>query len=111
MDIVGPLPRTKQGNRFIIVLNDYFTWWPEAFSVVDHDAGTVSKKLMEGWFSRLGVMQYLHTDQGREFESKVFQALCSLLGIKKPERCHIILKVMDWSEGTTALSRICCRKW
>lgn len=83
MDIVGPLPRTKRGNRFIIVVNDYFTRWPEAFAVVDHEAETVAKKLMEQWISRFGVMQYLHTDQGREFESKVFQALCSLLGIKK----------------------------
>ena len=83
MDIVGPLPRTKRGNRFIIVVNDYFTRWPEAFAVVDHEAETVAKKLMEQWVSRFGVMQYLHTDQGREFESRVLQALCGLLGIKK----------------------------
>ena len=43
------------------------------FAVVDQEAETVAKKLMEQWVSRFGVIQYLHTDQGREFESKVFQ--------------------------------------
>jgi integrase-like protein len=30
IDFVGPLPRTAQGNRYIIVAMDYLTKWPEA---------------------------------------------------------------------------------
>ena len=83
MDIVGPLPRTKRGNRFIIVVSDYFSKWTEAYAVIDHEAVTVATKLIEEWISRFGVMQYLHTDQGREFESKLFTELCHLLEIRK----------------------------
>lgn len=33
MDVVGPLPKTNRGNRFILVINDYFTKWPEAYTI------------------------------------------------------------------------------
>ena len=32
MDIAGPLPVTDTGNRFILVMSDYFTKWPVAFA-------------------------------------------------------------------------------
>src|SRR6266516_4610119 len=32
IDIVGPLPRTKQDNRYIVIAMDYLTKWPEARS-------------------------------------------------------------------------------
>ena len=30
MDILGALPPTRQGNRYILMIMDYFTKWPEA---------------------------------------------------------------------------------
>jgi len=35
LDIIGPLPTTKQGNKYIITLVDYFTKWPEAKAIPD----------------------------------------------------------------------------
>ncbi|KFM66588.1 hypothetical protein X975_14118, partial [Stegodyphus mimosarum] len=29
MDIVGPLPMTLSGHKYILVITDYFTRWPE----------------------------------------------------------------------------------
>ena len=29
IDIVGPLPITRKGNRYIVVAIDYFSRWPE----------------------------------------------------------------------------------
>ena len=29
MDIMGPLPTTRQGNKYLLVAMDYFTKWPE----------------------------------------------------------------------------------
>jgi hypothetical protein len=39
IDILGPLPLTKSGNRFILVITDTFTKWTEAWHVMEefHD--------------------------------------------------------------------------
>ena len=34
MDMVGPLPRTKAGNKHILVIVDYATRWPEAIILI-----------------------------------------------------------------------------
>ncbi|ROT79030.1 hypothetical protein C7M84_002246 [Penaeus vannamei] len=83
VDIVGPFPVTTQGNRFICVVMDYFTKWPEAYVLPDHEAETVAEALVSNFITRFGVPCELHSDQGREFESVVFQECCRLLGIKK----------------------------
>ena len=31
LDILGPLPATYKGNRYILVVIDYFTKWAEAY--------------------------------------------------------------------------------
>ena len=83
VDIVGPLPRTPRGNRFICVAMDYFTKWPEAYAIPDHEAETVATVLVDEFFTRFGVPGELHSDQGREFESRVFRRCCELLGVQK----------------------------
>ena len=83
LDIMGPLPESQQGNRFILVISDYFTRWVEAFPIADQEACTVADVLVKGFISRFGVPRQLHSDQGVQFESKLFQALCQQLGIEK----------------------------
>uniref|UniRef100_A0A3B3SFD3 Gypsy retrotransposon integrase-like protein 1 n=1 Tax=Paramormyrops kingsleyae TaxID=1676925 RepID=A0A3B3SFD3_9TELE len=81
VDVMGPFPRTTQGNRFILTAMDYFTKWPEAYALPDQEAETVANALVEGMFSRFGVP--IHSDQGRNFESRVFSIMCTRLGITK----------------------------
>uniref|UniRef100_A0A3P9L4N5 Gypsy retrotransposon integrase-like protein 1 n=1 Tax=Oryzias latipes TaxID=8090 RepID=A0A3P9L4N5_ORYLA len=83
IDVLGPFPRSEKGNRFILTAMDYFTKWPEAYCLPDQEAETVVDALVEGMFSRLGVPEAIHTDQGRNFESKVFAAMCEKLGSHK----------------------------
>ncbi|VDI07464.1 Hypothetical predicted protein [Mytilus galloprovincialis] len=83
IDIVGPCPITENGNEYIIVVSDYFTKWCEAYAVPNHHALTVADKLVPEFFARFGMPKQIHSDQGREFESLLFQAVCQLLGIEK----------------------------
>ncbi|MES9902836.1 MAG: reverse transcriptase domain-containing protein [Sedimenticola sp.] len=83
MDIVGPIPTTSDGNRFILVVSDYFTKWPEAFALKDHKALTVAQILVDEIICRYGIPSRLHCDQGRDFESRVIQEVCRLLDVKK----------------------------
>ncbi|MCG7879381.1 MAG: RNase H-like domain-containing protein, partial [Candidatus Thiodiazotropha endolucinida] len=82
-DILGPLPETESGNRYILVIGDYFTKWVEAFAIPDQTAQTVARCLVKEVVSRFGVPTYIHSDQGRQFESAVYQEVCALLDIKK----------------------------
>ena len=83
IDIFGPLPRSKRGNRYILVVMDYFTKWAEAYPLRNQEAETVATIIVEQFVCRYGVPLSLHSDQGTNFESKVFQTMCRLLGINK----------------------------
>src|SRR5947208_1038654 len=47
IDVKGPLPRTSNGNRYIIVAMDYFTKWPEARAIENMKADTIAKFIFE----------------------------------------------------------------
>ena len=82
-DVIGPLEPTKRGNRFILVIVDYFTKWVEAFALPDHQAVTVARVIVNEWMSRYGCPLYLHCDQAPEFEGKVIAALCQFFNVTK----------------------------
>ena len=83
MDIIGPLPVSRRGNKYILVLADYFTKWTEAFPMRNQEAVTVAKRFVNDFICRFGVPLQVHTDQGRQFESALFTEVCSLLDIDK----------------------------
>ena len=83
MDVLGPLPESTTGNKYIIIIADYFTKWPEAFAIPNQEATTIANLLVREVVCRYGVPLELHSDQGRNFESTVFAEMCSLLGIGK----------------------------
>ena len=41
LDILGPLPETERGNKYVLVVGDYFSKWIEAYPVPDERAETV----------------------------------------------------------------------
>ena len=83
IDILGPLSETPRKNKFILVVSDYFTKWTESYPLPDQEATTVAEKLVNEFICRFGVPRELHSDQGRNFESKVFAEICKLLDIEK----------------------------
>nr|XP_023860518.1 uncharacterized protein K02A2.6-like [Salvelinus alpinus] len=62
---------------------DYFTKWPEAYALPDQEAETIVDALTTGMFSRFGAAESIHSDQGRNFESRVFATMCERLGMHK----------------------------
>ena len=42
IDLVGPLPITSRGNKYIVTLVDYFSKWPEAEALSDKSAEGVA---------------------------------------------------------------------
>ncbi|VDI54414.1 Hypothetical predicted protein [Mytilus galloprovincialis] len=82
-DILGELPETESGNKYILVVSDYYTKWTESFAMPNMEAKTVAKIIVEEVIVRFGVPHWIHSDQGRQFESLLFQEMCCILNIKK----------------------------
>lgn len=83
MDVVGPLVKTTNDNRYLLVLTDPFSKWPEAFAMPNQTAKTTADKIYQGIVCRYGVPEGLHADQGRNFEANLMKELCQRLGIKR----------------------------
>ena len=83
MDILCELPVTSGGNKHILVISDYYTKWTECFAMPSIEAKTVAKLLVEEVIVRFGTPYVIHTDQGVQFESNLFQEMCRLLQIQK----------------------------
>ena len=65
VDILGPLPRTVTGNRYIAVMVDRFSRWVELAPVTDITAGTVADAVVDRIVLRYGCPTTLLSDSGR----------------------------------------------
>ena len=83
IDIAGEFPVTERGNKYILVIQDYYTKWVECFAMHNMESATVAKLLVNEVVSRFGVPNKIHSDQGRQFESLLFKEMCQLLQIEK----------------------------
>uniref|UniRef100_A0A672IAI9 Gypsy retrotransposon integrase-like protein 1 n=1 Tax=Salarias fasciatus TaxID=181472 RepID=A0A672IAI9_SALFA len=121
VDCVGPLPRTKAGNQFLITIMCTATRFPEAIPVCKITAKVVIA-LLTKFFSTFGLPKIVQTDQGSNFLSKLFSQVLKTLNITHKvssayhpqsqgalERWHQTLKSTlrkycldtskDWDEG------------
>ncbi|KAF7650711.1 hypothetical protein LDENG_00121840 [Lucifuga dentata] len=80
IDVLGLFPCMERGYRYVLTAMDYFTKWPEAYSLLNQEAETIVDAMVVRMFSRYGTPEVIHTNQGRNFESHVFTAMCEILG-------------------------------
>ena len=83
IDIMGPLPLSNKGNKYIKVITDAFTKWVEIRAVPDQTAVTWAEHLVDSMICRFGCPLVLHSDQGRNYDGRLIKELCRLLEIRK----------------------------
>ena len=83
MDIVGPLVRTVNGNRYILVVIDHFSKYVQAFALKNFTAFTTAKVILDKIICKYGTPSKICSDQGVNFESELFKHLCEMLQITK----------------------------
>jgi hypothetical protein len=80
-DIVGPLPKTKDGYRYVLTCMDYSSRYPEAIPLKRVDAETVADGILSV-FTRFGIPEEVLTDNGTVFVGNLTQHLLKVLGVK-----------------------------
>ena len=76
IDMVGPLPITAKGNRFILVATNYLTKWPEARPIPDATAVTAADFVYEQIISQHGAPKELLFDRGTNFLNQTMAEMC-----------------------------------
>uniref|UniRef100_A0A8C1GXL0 Gypsy retrotransposon integrase-like protein 1 n=1 Tax=Cyprinus carpio TaxID=7962 RepID=A0A8C1GXL0_CYPCA len=82
IDFLSIEPDSK-GIANVLVITDHFTRYAQAFPTKDQKAVTVAKVLCEKFFVHYGLPARIHSDQGRDFESRLIKELLGILGIRK----------------------------
>jgi transposase InsO family protein len=83
IDICGPYPETRKGNKYLLTFIDHFSRYPEAIPIARQDAPIVARALVTEIFSRLGCPQALSSDKGCNFMSELFQEMCKLSKVRR----------------------------
>jgi transposase InsO family protein len=84
MDYVGPVPSSKSGNKYFLVLTDLFSKFVVTKAVPDNTSTTAAKFLLYDVFMIYGVPYEIITDNGQHFSSSLYESL-----LKLTRCCHI----------------------
>ena len=84
-DIVGPLPTSEDGNKYILTLVDAMTRYVEAIALPDQTAIRIAKAIFENVYCRWGAVEVLISDRGTNFLSQIIQELCRFMGTRKAQ--------------------------
>ena len=79
-DVLGPLPRTINGNKYIIIFTCYFTKYPVAYCTSDHKKETLIRCLIK-FCMNFGTPFELHMDRGPEMVSRAMTQAAQALNI------------------------------
>ena len=82
IDYVGPLPRTKRGNKYILVVIDYLTKWIEVKALKEATAEATADFIYKGIICRHGCPKIILSDNGTHFKNRLIQQICEKFGIK-----------------------------
>ena len=85
VDIVGVQGSLSlgAGPKSILTMIDRLTTWAKAISIDDQRAETVARVVFSEWISRYGAPVKIFSERGAQFESNLFEELCTSFGVNK----------------------------
>jgi len=83
MDITGPLPRTTNGNRYILAMIDNFSRFAVLVPLKSMNATEVRDAIENNLFYEYGAPDYLHSDRGTYFLSSEVKNLLKDWDVKQ----------------------------
>jgi transposase InsO family protein len=83
IDLLGPLPKTKRNNVWILTIVDHFTRWPIAVPLENAESSTIAAALFDKVIAEHGVPDKILSDQGKNLISQGIKTLCERWGAAK----------------------------
>ena len=94
MDLVGPIPKSADGKRYVAVISDQLTRYVFTEALVDKSAMAIAVALQK-FISLFGCPQELVTDQGTEFLNQTLEEVAKFYKVNKVHINHTGLQPMD----------------
>lgn len=82
MDFVRLLSCTQHGTRYLLVIIDYATRYPEAIRIPSMKSPGMTRALMH-FFMHVGLPREILTDRGTPFMANAMRGMCEHLHIKQ----------------------------
>ena len=83
IDLVGPFKKSKNGYKYAITMCDRLSRYLQIVPLKNMKALTCAKAIVNRWVTNFGVPQQIISDQGTQFEGKIFDHFTDLLGTHK----------------------------
>lgn len=77
------LPQTTEGHKYLLVAIDHFSRFSVLVPIVDKQATTVAKALIDEVFCKYNTPKVLISDNGTEFNNKILEAICKEYQVDK----------------------------
>jgi Integrase core domain len=81
IDVLGPLTKTRSGNRCLLVMTDRFRKVTRAATMKGVTAEETAQAFLDVWVSSYGVPMFLLSDNGGDFISRFFQRVTQVMSI------------------------------
>ena len=83
LDIVSPLPKTKDNNEYILTMQDQLSKFSLAAPLPNALATTIADAFIKKFICIFGAPKVVLTDQGRNFLSSLIQKIAKRFKIKR----------------------------
>lgn len=82
IDLLGPYPRTKNGNKYIFIVLDKYTKYILLKPLNEANSSKIMSFLKEQVFYNFSVPEWVFSDNGKQFTSKCFEDFLKGFGVK-----------------------------
>ena len=83
VDILGPLPITTAGNRYVLCFTDHCTRWPILIPLSNINTSTIARAFFDFVICEHGCPVTLLSDKGANFVSSIVREVCLIMQTQK----------------------------
>ena len=82
MDILGPLPISETGNRYLLTIQCVLTKYSDAIPIPNMTAQTIACTFAKHFITQHGCPLVSQTDQGTNFMAEIMKQVCKIFKIQ-----------------------------